>query len=197
MMTKLQERTDGMRRLCDAVQAALLRAPRGAWHLSHFSRVLFLVTVDDIPLPPTTDRRMEDGTALVHMQTVGSHDDGADLFPDFVYGGWWHIGLHDYDEFSKAMMERAARPAHMSQAFWIGNPQMSPSRPQLVEMSRKLPSRIDARPIIWQHAKGNVTESTGERAATDRASRGVRSHAYPCPLEFRHHPPSRSLRLPR
>ena len=169
MMTKLQERTHGMRRLCDAVNAALRSAPDAVTRLARFRDILVLVTVDDVPLPPAADQLTQDGRARLHMQTVGPRELASDLFPDFVFGGWWHIGLHDYDTFARAMEARAAAaPARSAQAFWIGNPEMSPSRVRLVEMSRERPSRIDARPIVWQHTKGNVTEATGERAATDR-----------------------------
>ena len=128
-----------------------------------------MVTVDDVPLPPARDRVESDGTAVLHMQSVGAASDGDELFPDFVYGGWWHIGLHDFDAFAAAMEAAAAaepRPRH-PQAFWIGNVEMSPSRAALVALSAAHPERVDARGIRWQHARGNVSEATGARAATD------------------------------
>eukprot|EP00966_Prymnesium_polylepis_P271999 6284285-Prymnesium_polylepis.1 len=67
------------------------------------------------------------------------------------------------------MAEQAASrtSAEHPQAFWIGNPEMSSSRVELIKLSRSHPARIDARPIVWQHARGNRTEATGERALTD------------------------------
>ena len=113
------------------------------------------------------DRVEPDGTLLIHMQTVGASNEGDGLFPDYVYGGWWHIGLHDYDGFAAAMATRAAAPYVYPQLFWTGNVEMSPSRSRLVEMSAAHPGRIDARGMRWAHARGNVTEETGERADTD------------------------------
>ena len=50
-----------------------------------------------------------------------------DLFPDFVFGGWWHIGLHDFD--SVAMRLIAMLLLSYPQAgIWISNPEMHASR---------------------------------------------------------------------
>ena len=174
-MIKLQERVHGMSRLCRAVGEALrsadwrqqLLATARPLQQHHVRRIHVVVSIDDIPLPDATDRIEPDGTLLVHMQTVGASDEGERLFPDYVYGGWWHIGLHDYDDFAAAMAARAAAPYVHPQLFWIGNVEMSPSRSRLVEFGREHPGRIDARGMRWAHARGNVTEETGERAATD------------------------------
>ena len=168
-MLKLDERVRAMRRLCDHVRSAaaplalpiVRRAPS-------VRRVVLLVTVDDIPLPePEHDYIDGDGTLRLHFQSVGTADRGSTLFPDFVFGGWWHIGLHDFDAFSQAMISASAAPATRNQAFWIGNVAMSPFRAELVALSQAHPSRIDARGMQWAHARGNVSEATGERAATD------------------------------
>ena len=162
-----------MNTLCSAVAGELrsakwlpqLRAMAGS--LQRVRRIHVLVSIDDIPLPEMSDRLAPDGTLLIHMQTVGASEEGDRLFPDFVYGGWWHIGLHEYDAFAWAMTARAAAPPEHPQLFWTGNVEMSPSRAALVAMSQAHPGRIDARGMRWAHARGNVTEATGERAATD------------------------------
>ena len=174
-MIKLQERVHGMTRLCSAVGDTLqsadwlpqLRAVAGSLQQASVKRIHVLVSIDDVPLPDVSDHLGPDGTLLIHMQTVGASEEGDRLFPDFVYGGWWHIGLHDYDRFAWAMAARAATPPVRPQLFWIGNIEMSPSRGQLVAMSDADPGRIDARAMRWAHARGNVSEATGERAATD------------------------------
>ena len=174
-MLKLQERVHGMTTLCSAVAEELrsskwlpqLRVIAGSLHLQRVQRIHVLVSIDDIPLPEMSDRLAPDGTLLIHMQTVGAREEGDRLFPDFVYGGWWHIGLHEYDGFAWAMTARAAAPPEHPQLFWTGNVEMSPSRAALVAMSQAHPGRIDARGMRWEHARGNVTEATGERAATD------------------------------
>ena len=174
-MIKLQERVHGMSRLCSAVGDALqsaewlpqLHAAAGSLQQARVRRIHVLVSIDDVPLPDMSDRLAPDGTLLIHMQTVGASEEGERLFPDFVYGGWWHIGLHDYDAFAWAMTARAAAPPEHPQLFWTGNVEMSPSRAALVAMSEADPGRIDARGMRWAHARGNVSEATGERAATD------------------------------
>jgi hypothetical protein len=174
-MIKLQERVHGMNRLCGAVGDALqsaewlpqLRAVARSLQQARVRRIHVLVSIDDVPLPDMSDRLAPDGTLLIHMQTVGASEEGERLFPDFVYGGWWHIGLHDYDAFAWAMTARAAAPPEHPQLFWMGNVEMSPSRAALVAMSVADPDRIDARGMRWAHARGNVSEATGERAATD------------------------------
>ena len=172
-MVRLQERVHGMTVFCRAVASELanakpqLRAMAGSLQLQRVRRIHVLVSIDDIPLPEMSDRLAPDGTLLIHMQTVGASEEGDRLFPDFVYGGWWHIGLHEYDAFAWAMTARAAAPPEHPQLFWTGNVEMSPSRAALVAMSQAHPGRIDARGMRWAHARGNVTEATGERAATD------------------------------
>ena len=165
MMTKLTERVTGMRRLCDSVRAAVLPHALPILRQHTIRRVLMLVTVDDVPLPQQHDYVDRDRTLRLHFQSVGT--EAADLFPDFVFGGWWHIGLHDFDAFANAISTASEVPPWRPQALWIGNTDMSPRRAQLVTMSQAHPSRIHARAMQWAHARGNVTEATGERAATD------------------------------
>ena len=166
MHPKLPERVAGMRALCSAVQDALLSSESSRALLGRFRGVHVVTTVDDLPVPeasPHLDRIEEDGSATLHMQTVGSHVSGPSLWPDFTFGSWWHIGLHDYDRFVAAIHPFGRAHEH-AQAFWIGNIEMHPSRQLALAMSRKYPERIDARSITWAHHLGNVTEATGERA---------------------------------
>ena len=162
MMTKLDERVHGMRKLCDSVRAAAAPLALPLLHsIASVRRVLLLVTVDDIPLPNQSDYLDEDGTLRLHFQSIGTANHGATLFPDFVFGSWWHIGLHDFDEFAEAMSAASSAPAVHPQAFWIGNVAMSTRRAELVSMSQAHPERIEARGMHWAHARGNVAKATG------------------------------------
>lgn len=164
-MLKLQERVHGVRQFTDAVRAAVL--PRAAPLLRRVRHTVVLVSIDDVPQPAKRDYVTDDGALVLHMQTVGPADAADRLFPDFVYGGWWHIGLHDFDAFANAVVARGAEPAVRSTAFWIGNLEMSAERETLRALAQRHPEQLDARGMRWQHERGNVTEATGERAATD------------------------------
>ena len=167
MHRKLPERVHGMRTFCEDVKLKVLELPHAQRLLRRFARVRILVTVDDIPLPDTNDRVEDDGTALLFMQTVGPREAGPSLFPDFIFGGWWHIGLHEYDPFVSEIRRQAESPPVHDSAFWIGNPEMHESRVALLELSKRHATRVDARAIQWRHELGNASESTGERAMTE------------------------------
>ena len=175
MMTKLEERIAGMNRFCDHVRTAIFA--ESASLLREFWRVDVLVTVDDVPLPPARDRVESDGTAVLHMQSVGAASDGDELFPDFVYGGWWHIGLHDFDAFAAAMEAAAAaepRPRH-PQAFWIGNVEMSLSRAALVAGRSAAVRDIEGVPIpMLPFAPGDAVQAL-------RAEYALELHGLPLP----------------
>ena len=176
MHGKLPERVHGMRRFCDDVRTRLRKSPGALQLMSRFTKIRILVTVDDIPLPPARDQVDPEGSAVLYMQTVGPRDGGDDLFPDFVFGGWWHIGLHDFDAFATAMDRNApVAPIH-KQAFWIGNPEMHASRRSLLALSTQHPGHIDARAIRWRHDLGNVSELTGDRAKTDGGWVSLQDH---------------------
>ena len=132
MHQKLPERVHGMKRFCASVSRALLRSPSAVAAAAQFTRVRTLVMVDDVPLPAAEDRVDLDGTAILFLQSVGPRETAHNLFPDFVFGGWWHIGLHDFDNFTAAMASEASLAPENAQAFWIGNTEMHPSRVALV-----------------------------------------------------------------
>ena len=83
-----------MHRFCDHVRTSGSAAESAS--LLRERRVDLIGHCGRRPLPPARGRVESDAPAVLHMQSVGAASDGDELFPDFVYGGWWHIGLRRF-----------------------------------------------------------------------------------------------------
>ena len=78
-----------------------------------------------------------------------------DVFPDYVFGNWWHIGLTDFDKFSKKISsESSIKNILHNKIFWIGNPQKIPQRHLYIKMLKEFPSILDGDKMTWKnHSK--------------------------------------------
>ena len=73
-----------------------------------------------------------------------------DLFPDYVFGNWWHIGLTDFDEFTNDVAANSiANPPIYNKVFWAGAIQKIPQRRFYKHISNKYPNIFETMTIKW------------------------------------------------
>lgn len=107
---------------------------------------------------PTRDRRPNDRNFMEFDTGVdGLNDEG--IFPDYVFGNWWHIGLVDYDEFVRDICESNSHDRiEDDRLFWIGNLQGIQQRIKYVELSRSHPERLLSEVMHWTNGGSRPTK---------------------------------------
>jgi hypothetical protein len=72
-----------------------------------------------------------------------------EIFPDYVFGNWWHIGLQDYDSFVKDIVNYSNNPIINHKVFWIGNLQNIPQRIRYIELCKEYPDKLSYEVMSW------------------------------------------------
>ena len=103
-----------------------------------------VIQTDDRP----NDIEMNDTRTIV-FQTV-SEKFRDDLFPDYVFGDWWHIGLTDFDEFTQDIATNSiANPPVHNKVFWAGALQKIPQRQLYKHISNQYPNIFETMTMKW------------------------------------------------
>jgi hypothetical protein len=83
------------------------------------------------------------------FQTVGSRDT-PDLFPDYVFGNWWHIGLTDFDKFAAEILEKSRETEPTDErCFWMGNEEVHQARQHYKIIAAEHPGRLTCETMTW------------------------------------------------
>ncbi len=69
--------------------------------------------------------------------------------PDFVFGGWPEVGIHDYDETCRAVAAAGAAPAELPVAGWVGSLATHPIRAELHRIGSEHPAQLDVQQVEW------------------------------------------------
>lgn len=102
-------RNNSIRRLMDATWPLLYRR-------QPLSREWVVrIHTGDKPTPPTKTEK-----DILEFQTVGDSISTPGLFPDWVFGGWWHMGMDSWDPFVDSLVEAGSRPWEDARANWRG-----------------------------------------------------------------------------
>lgn len=88
---------------------------------------------------------------LIEFNTVSSSkEDGDQLFPDYVFGNWSHIGLFDFDNFCKEICENnSLQNIKYNNLFWIGNTEQIPQRIKYLELCKQHPNIFVGEKMNW------------------------------------------------
>jgi hypothetical protein len=107
---------------------------------------------------PTKDKRP--GVAnFLEFDTGADNRSNKDLFPDYVFGNWWHIGLTDFDKFTSEVCERNDRSSIVDgRIFWIGNLQGIWQRVRYAEMARANPEKMIGEVMSWTNNGSRPTK---------------------------------------
>ena len=69
--------------------------------------------------------------------------------PDFVFGGWPEVGIHDYDETCRAVAAAGSAPAERPGVGWIGSLATHPIRGELHRIGSQHPALFDVQQVEW------------------------------------------------
>lgn len=92
---------------------------------------------------------------VFEFQTVTNRINDEKLFPDYVFGDWWHIGLVDYDKFATEIELNNGKDKIIdNRVFWKGanhsliNLEVK-QRNLFAELSRRHPNKILCQLMEW------------------------------------------------
>ena len=93
--------------------------------------------------------------------SFASCDYHDELIPDFNFDRWVEVGLNDYEEVCREMIQRAKDSPIIDKLFWIGNSETHPTRDQFCRLVEG-DARIDAINICsWNKTKYSKQLTTG------------------------------------
>jgi hypothetical protein len=87
---------------------------------------------------------------FIEFDTSTSSMDESRLFPDYIFGNWWHIGLVDFDDFSKEISENSGlEKISENKLFWMGNLQGIPQRIKYMNIAQQNQDKIYGDQMHW------------------------------------------------
>ena len=73
----------------------------------------------------------------------------ASTCPDFNFHRWAEAGVDDFEETTRALVRRGARPAEIAKAGWIGSPSHA-NRRVLADLGARHPDVLDVTLMTWK-----------------------------------------------
>lgn len=101
------------------------------------------INCHDLPINKTNS------SSTIEFDCSTTSLDDKDIFPDYVFGNWWHIGLEDYDNFVNEIVKNSDQQITDHHMFWIGNLQNIPQRIKYVELSKQYPEYLLSSVMYW------------------------------------------------
>ena len=86
---------------------------------------------------------------LIEVQTVSEMSKDEELFPDWGFGGWSHIGMHDWWPFVTELAAEGSKPPENPRAFWKGNHLGVELRGRYMEVRNSHPERFEGEFMTW------------------------------------------------
>ena len=71
-----------------------------------------------------------------------------DIFPDYIFGNWWHIGLTNFDQFVTDIISYDCE-VQDNRLFWIGNLQNIIQRHRYLQLCKKYPNYLYGESMNW------------------------------------------------
>ena len=107
--------------------------------------IKIIIQTHDFPYPITKKDKY-----TIELQTI-SETFIEDLFPDYVHGNWWHIGLTDFDEFTKDIVTSClSNDPIYNKIFWAGSVQNIPQRQKYKSISYSHPNKFETFTMSWR-----------------------------------------------
>jgi hypothetical protein len=132
-------RNRGMTRLMRGVREILLEEGRldSDWRVR--------IHVHDWPTPedPPTP-------GLVELQTISAMGADDNLFPDWGFGGWWHMGMDEWWPFVTNLASSGESPPEDRRAFWKGAHLNVRQRERYMEVCASDPERFAGEFMSWR-----------------------------------------------
>lgn len=98
---------------------------------------------------PTRSQRSKGDDYYMEFDT-SSFGRSDSLFPDYIFGNWWHIGLLDFDTFTREIVLCSSRDRiRDNRLFWMGNLQGIWQRLRYKSMAEEFPELMVAETMTW------------------------------------------------
>lgn len=109
---------------------------------------------------PTKDRPNVDVQNFIEFDTSSFGRD-RNLFPDYIFGNWWHMGLVNFDKFVGEIIENN-NPKNITdqRMFWKGNLQGVAQRIKYVEFCKTRPEKFAGDSMWWTNHGRTPTSFT-------------------------------------
>jgi hypothetical protein len=109
---------------------------------------------------PTKDSPKENASNFIEFDTSSFGRDQK-LFPDYIFGNWWHIGLVNFDSFIREIVENNdPKNIKDQRMFWKGNLQGVPQRIKYVELCKTHPDKFAGDSMWWTNHGRTPTKFT-------------------------------------
>lgn len=87
----------------------------------------------------------------IEFDTSTKSLDESNIFPDFVFGNWWHIGLRNFDKFCEEICSNNQREKIKDKRiFWIGALQGIKQRIDYLNLCEKNPDKLCGNEVFWK-----------------------------------------------
>lgn len=97
-----------------------------------------------------TKEPVEIRSNFIEFDTSTRNIDEEGLFPDYIFGNWWHIGLRDFDSFTNEIFENSKQETIKDKRlFWIGNLMGIRQRLIYMELCKKYPEKFAGLEMTW------------------------------------------------
>jgi hypothetical protein len=101
---------------------------------------------------PTKDP-VQKKSNFIEFDTSSRSTEQEGLFPDYIFGNWWHIGLRDFDSFTKEITDNSSHDTIKDKRlFWIGNLMGIRQRVDYIELCKKHPEKFAGIEMTWTDA---------------------------------------------
>jgi hypothetical protein len=92
---------------------------------------------------PSNDRPLHPAHKLPSWVNDSKTKSRQILVPDFVFGNWPQVGIHDFDQVCRTMTESGKQMARLDKCGWIGNASLTRIRLELVRLGEHYPQELD------------------------------------------------------
>lgn len=129
--------------------ASMTRIMEGAWAVMKRNGSInrdWTVRVHsaDCPTEPTARRGR-----ILEFQTIGDSLSAEGLFPDWNFGGWWHMGMKDWDPFVASLAAAGRGEPTDRRAYWRGSHLGIEQRKRYVDHCESDPERFTGGFMEW------------------------------------------------
>ena len=104
----------------------------------------------------TGDQPINRGDPTWRSFAFSTADGYTDIpIPDFLFDGWEHVGIGDYEVARLLMAQAGSEPAELQRLGWIGNCDTHPSRWKLHALGQAAPELMEIEHVSWVPQEGS------------------------------------------
>jgi hypothetical protein len=94
--------------------------------------------------------RPKDVKKYIEFDTSTENLDESKIFPDYIFGNWWHIGLRNFGQFTEEVLKNSpTENIKDNRLFWIGATQGVEQRMRYLTLCSKHPDKLCGDQMHW------------------------------------------------